>query len=45
VLLVAPQVRIDREKLVGAVQLLRRLEVPCAGVVMNDAANDGILTA
>jgi tyrosine-protein kinase Etk/Wzc len=45
VLLVAPPTRIDREKLVGAVQLLRRLDVPCAGVVLNDADRDGILTA
>jgi uncharacterized protein involved in exopolysaccharide biosynthesis len=45
VLLVAPPTRIDREKLVGAVQLLRRIEVPCAGVVLNDAGTDAVLTA
>jgi Mrp family chromosome partitioning ATPase len=45
VLLVAPPTRIDREKLVGAVQLLRRIEVPCAGVVLNDIASDAVLTA
>jgi uncharacterized protein involved in exopolysaccharide biosynthesis len=45
VLLVAPPTRIDREKLVGAVQLLRRIEVPCAGVVLNDTASDAVLTA
>jgi uncharacterized protein involved in exopolysaccharide biosynthesis len=44
VLLVAPQRRIDREKLVGAVQLLRRLDVPCAGIVMSGSEHDGILT-
>lgn len=49
VLLVTPPRRIDREKLTGAVQLLRRLEVPCAGVVMSGSENGnerrGILTA
>lgn len=35
VLLVAPERRIARAQLVGAVQMLRRLEVPCAGVVLN----------
>jgi len=45
VLLVAPQRRIDREKLVGAVQLLRRLDVPCAGVVLSSNEHDGILTS
>jgi uncharacterized protein involved in exopolysaccharide biosynthesis len=44
VLFVAPQRRIDREKLVGAVQLLRRLDVPCAGIVMSGSEHDGILT-
>jgi hypothetical protein len=44
VLLVAPQRRIDREKLVGAVQLLRRLEVPCAGIVLSGSEHDRILT-
>ena len=44
VLLVAPQRRIDREKLAGAVQLLRRLEVPCAGIVLSGSEHDGILT-
>jgi Mrp family chromosome partitioning ATPase len=49
VVLVTPRRRIDREKLTGAVQLLRRLEVPCAGVVMSGSENGnerrGILTA
>lgn len=45
VLLVAPQRRIDREKLVGAVQLLRRLEVPCAGIVLSGSEHDRILTS
>ncbi len=45
VLIVAPPTRIDREKLVGAVQLLRRLDVPCAGVVLNDAESDAVLTS
>jgi Mrp family chromosome partitioning ATPase len=44
VLLVAPQRRIDREKLAGAVQLLRRLDVPCAGIVLSGSEHDGILT-
>jgi Mrp family chromosome partitioning ATPase len=44
VLLVAPQRRIDREKLVGAVQLLRRLDVPCAGIVLSGNEHDRILT-
>jgi uncharacterized protein involved in exopolysaccharide biosynthesis len=44
VLLVAPQRRIDREKLAGAVQLLRRLDVPCAGIVLSGNEHDGILT-
>ncbi|HSQ30261.1 MAG TPA: Wzz/FepE/Etk N-terminal domain-containing protein [Gemmatimonadaceae bacterium] len=35
VLLVAPERRIARTQLVGAVQMLKRLEVPCAGVVLN----------
>jgi len=44
VLLVTPPRRIDREKLVGAVQLLRRLDVPCAGIVLSGSEHDGILT-
>ena len=44
VLLVAPARRIDREKLAGAVQLLRRLDVPCAGVVLSGSEHDRILT-
>lgn len=35
VLLVAPAGRVDRENLTAAVETLRRLEVPCAGVVLN----------
>jgi uncharacterized protein involved in exopolysaccharide biosynthesis len=34
VLLVTPSGRVDRARLTSAVQTLRRLEVPCAGVVM-----------
>jgi len=35
VLLVAPPGRVDRRSLLGAIQTLRRLDVPCAGVVVN----------
>jgi uncharacterized protein involved in exopolysaccharide biosynthesis len=35
VLLVTPERRVDRSRLAGAVQLLRRLDVPCAGIVMS----------
>ena len=36
VLLVAPSRRIDRRELAGALDTLRRLEIPCAGVVLSD---------
>ncbi|HYC50059.1 MAG TPA: GNVR domain-containing protein [Gemmatimonadaceae bacterium] len=36
VLLVAPPGPVDRVQLSGAVETLRRLQVPCAGVVMSD---------
>lgn len=36
VLLVAPSRRINRRELVGALDTLRRLDVPCAGVVLSD---------
>jgi tyrosine-protein kinase Etk/Wzc len=39
VLLVAPGRRVDRRRLTSAVQLLKRLEVPVAGIVMSDTAN------
>jgi hypothetical protein len=39
VLLVAPGRRIERRQLVGAVQMLRRLEVPVAGIVMSNGVN------
>jgi hypothetical protein len=35
VLLVTPERRVERSWLEGAVQLLRRLDVPCAGIVMS----------
>lgn len=41
VLLVAPPGRIERRTLVDAIQTLRRLEVPCAGVIVN-RATDGL---
>lgn len=39
VLLVAPARRIERRHLVGAVQMLKRLEVPVAGIVMSNGVN------
>jgi uncharacterized protein involved in exopolysaccharide biosynthesis len=36
VLLVAPSRRVNRRELVGALDTLRRLDVPCAGVVLSD---------
>jgi Mrp family chromosome partitioning ATPase len=39
VLLVAPGRRIERRQLVGAVQMLKRLEVPVAGIVMSNGVN------
>lgn len=35
VLLVASAVRVERQRLLAAVETLRRLDVPCAGVVLN----------
>jgi tyrosine-protein kinase Etk/Wzc len=43
VLLVAPARRINRRELVGALNTLRRLEVPCAGVVLSDGEPHGAL--
>jgi hypothetical protein len=37
VLLVAPPDRVDRARLIEAVDTLRRLEIPCAGIVVGDA--------
>jgi Mrp family chromosome partitioning ATPase len=37
VLLVAPPGPVDRAQLASAVDMLRRLQVPCAGVVISDA--------
>jgi tyrosine-protein kinase Etk/Wzc len=45
VLLVAPSRRINRRELVGALDTLRRLEVPCAGVVLSDGEPHGALTS
>jgi hypothetical protein len=39
VLLVAPSRRVERRQLINAVQLLRRLEVPVAGIVMSNGVN------
>jgi hypothetical protein len=39
VLLVAPRGRVERRVLVDAIQTLRRLDVHCAGVVVNGASN------
>jgi tyrosine-protein kinase Etk/Wzc len=39
VLLVTPARRVDRRRLMNAVQMLKRLEVPVAGIVMSDGAN------
>jgi hypothetical protein len=36
VLLVAPSRRVNRRELTGAIETLRRLDVPCAGVVLSD---------
>jgi uncharacterized protein involved in exopolysaccharide biosynthesis len=45
VLLVAPARRVNRRALVDAIDTLRRLGVPCAGVVMSDAESRGALSA
>jgi Mrp family chromosome partitioning ATPase len=39
VLFVAPPGRLERRLLVDAIQALRRLDVPCAGVVVNRASD------
>ena len=39
VVFVAPPGPIERDRLANAVNTLRRLKVPCAGVIMNDNAN------
>jgi Mrp family chromosome partitioning ATPase len=44
VVLVAPPGRVDRRSLLGAIQTLRRLDVPCAGVVVN-RASDAVVKA
>jgi hypothetical protein len=41
VLLVAPGRRVDRRRLIGAVQMLRRLDVPVAGIVMSNGSERG----
>jgi hypothetical protein len=43
VLLVASGRRVERRKLLDAVQMLRRLEVPVAGIVMSNGAPNGHL--
>jgi len=43
VLLVTPGRRINRSRLNGAVELLRRLDVPCAGVVMSGEGGNGVV--
>ncbi len=43
VLLVAPERRVARAQLVDAVQMLKRLEVPCAGVVIHGNGRNGVV--
>ena len=43
VLLVAPSVRVDRRALSEIVDTLRRLDVPCAGVVLAESPNRAIV--
>jgi hypothetical protein len=43
VLLVVPPRRINRRELSGALDTLRRLEVPCAGVVLSDGEPHGAI--
>jgi uncharacterized protein involved in exopolysaccharide biosynthesis len=45
VLLVAPARRVGRRELVGALDTLRRLDVPCAGVVLSEMEPRGAITA
>ncbi|MEO7712233.1 MAG: Wzz/FepE/Etk N-terminal domain-containing protein [Gemmatimonadaceae bacterium] len=44
VLLVAPSRRINRRELVSALDTLRRLDVPCAGVVLSDGESRDALS-
>ena len=44
VLLVAPERRVARAQLVDAVQMLKRLEVPCAGVVFHGNGRNGVVS-
>ena len=44
VLLVAPERRVARSQLVDAVQMLKRLDVPCAGVVINGNGRNGVVS-
>jgi tyrosine-protein kinase Etk/Wzc len=43
VVLVVPERHINREGLMGAVHTLRRLDVPCAGIVLSSADRNGVL--
>jgi uncharacterized protein involved in exopolysaccharide biosynthesis len=45
VLLVTSDRRVERSRLTGAIQLLKRLDVPCAGVVMNGVSGSAELPA
>ncbi|HXT16665.1 MAG TPA: Wzz/FepE/Etk N-terminal domain-containing protein [Gemmatimonadaceae bacterium] len=42
VVLVVPERRIDRAELMGAVQTLKRLDMPCAGIVLSGNANGAL---
>jgi tyrosine-protein kinase Etk/Wzc len=42
VLLVTPERRVGRTQLLDAVQMLRRLDTPCAGVVMSGSDTNGV---
>ncbi|MEP6494704.1 MAG: Wzz/FepE/Etk N-terminal domain-containing protein [bacterium] len=44
VLLVASARRVDRLQLANTLQTLKRLDVPCAGIVLNDGSRDGVVT-
>ena len=44
VLLVAPPGKVERARLVGAVQMLKRLDVSCAGVVLSGDERRAVLT-
>jgi Mrp family chromosome partitioning ATPase len=44
VLLVTPERRVARAQLLDAIQMLRRLDTPCAGVVMSGSDTNGALT-